>query len=93
MKFEDVFGHELQGGWPVLRAIVPCAVAEGGPVVKEGINPDIDDLIGVPWHRNTPRDLRPGDGEVLQAEFNHLARFVEARLGNNPSWMGIKVRK
>ncbi len=40
---------------------------DGGGVVEQRVEPDVDDLRGVPRHRDSPVEARPGDGQVLQA--------------------------
>ncbi len=43
-----------------------AAVADGGHVVGEGVEPDVDDVLGVAGDGDAPLEAGAGDGEVVE---------------------------
>ena len=54
-------------------------VRERGQVVDERVDPDVDDLLLVPGHRDAPVDAGPADGDVVEALLDERQRLVVAR--------------
>ncbi len=71
MEPEDLLADHVEVGRPVLRAIarvgILLAETERGRIVEERVDPDVDDVPFVAGHRNAPGEVRPRDGDVLQA--------------------------
>jgi hypothetical protein len=90
VEAEDVLADEvgdtaLVARGPVARdeGLVAAPEAEGGEVVRQGVEPDVDDVPRVARERNPPLDGRARDGEVLQPGADEGADLVEARLGED----------
>src|SRR5262249_53588282 len=52
-------------------------------VVDQSIDPDVDDLILVPWDRHAPGLARSRETEVLQTALDEAARLVVAEVRPN----------
>jgi len=38
----------------VIVGVVFLTVAQGRRIVEQGVNPDIDDMLGIRWHWHSP---------------------------------------
>ena len=56
MEADDVLANEMEVGRPVLAELgfIIGAVAQGGQVIDQSIDPHIGDMLGVEGQRNTP---------------------------------------
>ncbi len=62
---EDVLADHVDVRRPAPReGHLVRAVAGGREVVREGIEPDVGDVVGVPRQRDPPVEVRPADREV-----------------------------
>ena len=56
MKAYDVFSYQMHIGWPVpfhqVRLIIE--ITQGLQIIRQRINPDIDDMLRIKVNRNTP---------------------------------------
>ncbi len=71
MEADDLLAYEVEVGGPVVLELlllgwVVGAVAEGGHVVGEGVEPDVDDVLLVVGHGDAPLEAGAGDGEVFE---------------------------
>lgn len=89
VKPEDILGDDVMIGWPVLAAIVGI---DGGEVVKQGIDPDINRLLWVAGHRDAP-SAGPGtrDGDIVETLIDAREDFVFTCLGLNEGRMRFDV--
>ena len=56
--------------------------AQGGGVVEQGIDPDVDDVLGVEVDGDAPLETSTGDAEVLQARIDEVVHhLVDAGTG------------
>ncbi len=85
---QNVLSDELDVGRPELLVAghVPV-VADGRDVVVEGVEPDVDRMLGVARHGDAPLDGRPGDAEVLEPAADEARDLVEAAL--RPDELGV----
>src|SRR6185503_2897515 len=58
--------------------------AEGGDVVRERVDPYIEDVVGLLRDGNPPLHARPRDAEVLEPLLYHAEDLVLPRLGPDP---------
>jgi len=75
MEPDDLLAHEMHVGGPVFVQIVIAVVfeAQGGHVVKEGVDPYIDHMARVKVHRHAPGEAGPGHAQVLQTGIDEVA--------------------
>ena len=67
---EDVLADDVQVGRPELFKLLGRAVgvvADGGDIVVEGVQPDVDDMLRVEVNRDAPFKGSAADAEVLEA--------------------------
>jgi hypothetical protein len=76
----------MSAGQNFLKFRVPV-VADARDVVVEGVEPDVDRVLGVARHGDTPLDCRPGDAQVLEPAADEARDFVEAAL--RPDEFGV----
>ena len=67
VEADDLLAYEVEVGGPVLFEFgdvggVFAAVTEGGHVVGEGVEPDVDDVLGVVGNGDSPLEAAAGDG-------------------------------
>ena len=56
--------------------------AEGGGVVEQGVDPDVDDVLGVEVDGDAPLETSTGDAEVLQTRIDEVVHhLVDAGTG------------
>ena len=92
VKADDVLPDEVEPlGGPLPVALVGLSVvgkAERRDVVAEGVDPDVEDVIGLLGNGNPPLHPGPADGEVLEALADHAQDLVLSRLGPNEEPVG-----
>ena len=82
VEAQDVLADEVVcRGHHVREALLVGAVADGGDVVDERVEPDVEDVALVPRARDAPVDRRAGDRDVLQALADDAERLVALALG------------
>ena len=84
MEPDDLLAHEVYIGRPELLQIVIAVIlkAQGGHVVKEGIDPHVDHVARVKVHGHAPGEAGPGDAQVLQAGLDEVVdHFVDPAPG------------
>ena len=71
VEADDVLADEVEVRRPELlvlvRGIAVRVIADSRDIVRQGVQPDIDGLVGVEGDRNAPLDGGSGNAEVLQA--------------------------
>ncbi len=82
VEAQDVLADEVNAlgpfGWSQNSAVVRVvrgAEAERGDVVRERVEPDVDDVARVPRKRDPPLHLRARDGEVVQPALHERDDF------------------
>ena len=98
MKAKNVFSDDVRdrlGGLPELVVERGFAFfgwsAERAHVVHQGVEPDVDDVLGVVGHRDTPAEARPRDRQIAQPLFDERLHFVETRFGLHEIRMRLVV--
>ena len=71
VEADDLFADEVEVGGPVLFELCGvfggvAAVSDGGHVVGEGVEPNVDDVGLVARDGNAPLEAGAGDGEVFK---------------------------
>ena len=71
VEAHDLLADKMHVGGPE-RLVVAVGVlivheAQGGGVVEQGVDPDVDDVLGVEVDGDAPLEASTGDAEVLQA--------------------------
>src|SRR5664279_3725526 len=84
VEAENVLADDVDAG-PVtlVERKVAGAEPERGDVVRERVEPHVDDVPRAPREWDAPRDRRARHGEILQARLHERAHFVQARLGKD----------
>src|SRR5690606_21483239 len=72
----DVFTDQLGGGPATVELLLVHAVADGGDVVEQRLEPDVDDVLVIPRNLDAPVEAGAADGEVTQALLDELDDFV-----------------
>ena len=75
MEAEDVLADDLQIGrpvFPVQLALFVDGVAERRDIVGQRVDPDVDDVAGIEFHRYAPLEGGTADAEVLHAGFDEV---------------------
>ena len=95
VEADDVLADEMHVRRPPAPEgfVVAAPEAERRDVVRQRIEPDVDDVIGIAGPRDAPGDRRSGDGEIFQTLLHEGAHFVEAALRENELGMGAIVRE
>ena len=80
VEADDLLAHKVDVGRPefLIIGIVFRAVAHGGDVVGEGVEPDVYHVLGVKIHRDTPSEAGAGDAQVVQAVFDEVDHLILA---------------
>ncbi len=90
---EDVFGHEV--GDLALPIFLAFGVIDGGEVVAEGLDPDIDSVGVVAWHFDAPVGVVwfdfSADGDWAEALFEPAKDFVFAGFGEDLEVAGFDL--
>ena len=94
VEADDLFADEMEIGGPVFFELllvggVITAVADGGHVVGEGVEPDVDNVLFVTRDRDAPLEAGARDAEVLEAGFDEAEDLVAARLGFDTEFPGF----
>ena len=78
VELEDVLADEVEGRRPeAVGQVVPVAgEAERGDVVEQRVEPDVEDLVGIPRDRDPPLQPRARERDVLQPLGDERARLV-----------------
>ena len=80
VESDDVFADEVPVDRPLRgELLVVGAVAVGGDVVGECVEPDVGDMLFVPRQGNAPLQRLSTDREILQAAFDEAGHFVAAK--------------
>ncbi len=81
---EDVLAHHVRVGRP--RSFEPGLVdaePRRGDVVLQRVDPHVDDVLGVPRHRDAPFEAHPRQREILQTSPDERHHLVAALLGQH----------
>ena len=68
-------------------------IAEGGDVVGQSIEPDVDDVPVVPGYRNPPVERRARHGKVAEAVFHEGEDFIPLGFGLDEVGIGLDMRQ
>ena len=85
VELEDVLGEDLQARRPQLGRAVALARAEGERrvVVEQRVEPDVEDVRGIPRDLDAPGELGAAERDVVEAARDERARLVGARRGRD----------
>src|SRR3990172_10040847 len=70
-----------------LAGLASLAEADAAQVARQGIQPDVEDVVGPPyrslreWHGDSPLDAGPADREIAQPGAKKGGRLIATRLG------------
>ncbi len=88
----DVLADDVDVRRPVgPESLVVGAVADGGDVVQQGVEPDVDRLLLVERDRDSPGEPLAADRDVLEAGLTRLDDLVAAALGLDELGVGLVV--
>ena len=80
VEADDVLADDMGVGGPEFleELAVGVGIADAGDVVRQRVEPDIHDVLGVAWHFDAPVELfaRTRNGEVRQAAFDEGHDFI-----------------
>ena len=81
VELEDVLADDVVGGGPeaVGEILAGAGVAERRVVVEQRVEPDVEDVIGVPRHGHAPLQPLAAERDVLQPRGDEGQRLVVAR--------------
>ena len=90
MESRDVLADHVHAGRPDLaESLVVGAVADAGDVVEQGVEPDVDRLLGVERNLDAPGKPLARDGDVPQLGLDQVEHLVAPALGLDE----IRVRR
>ena len=70
VETHDLLADDVDAGPEFLQIVVfLVAVAQGGDIVEQGVQPDVDDVLRVEVDRDAPGEAGAAHTEVLQAAF------------------------
>ena len=78
MEAHDLLAHQVHVRGPVLieqRGIV-AAVAQGGDVVGQRVDPDVDHVLGIEVHRHAPLEGGAADAQILKARAQEVVQHL-----------------
>ena len=86
MEPDDLLADKVHVSRPdsfvVAVGVLVVHEAEGGGVVEQGVDPDVDDVLGVEVDGDAPGEAGAGDAEVLQAGIDEVVHhLVDAGTG------------
>ena len=73
------------GPEPVAEVLALAREGERAPVVDERVDPDVDDLLGVPRDRDAPALRGPADADVVEPLLDEAPRLVGRKRGSTKS--------
>ena len=80
MEADDILPDEVQVRRPVIgkaRLRIPVGVvADAGDVVRQGIEPDVNDVLVVEIHRDAPFEGRAGDAQIGKARQKEIVHHL-----------------
>ncbi len=86
---EDVLADQVDVGREGLLELGRVGpVADGGGVVEQRVDPDVDDVLRVPGDLHAPVEGRARDRQVLQALLDEADDLVAGRLGLDEAGVG-----
>ena len=94
VELEDVLADQVDRRRPELlgQVLALAGVGEGGVVVEERVDPDVDHLRLVPRHRHAPLQAGAAERDVAQAALDERERLVVAVLrGDEPGPLGVEL--
>ena len=70
----DLLSHDMHVSRPVLLVVVICIVHEShcGDIVRESVDPDVNDVLLIECYRDTPCKARPGNAEILKSRIDEV---------------------
>ena len=85
MEADDILAHQMSAGRApeLIIKIVIVKALEGGYIVDQSIEPDVDDVLVVEGNRDAPIKGGAGNTQVFQTGFNKIDHFIAAGLGSN----------
>jgi hypothetical protein len=88
MKPEDVLSYEMDIGWPeVLIAVEVPIVSNSSEVIVKGIEPDVNGVFRIIWHRDSPFHSGTSDTQILKPLFDEARDFVHPTLRADKCWI------
>ncbi len=93
MEADDVLAHEVEVRRPAVLqlGLVVRAVAQGGEVVDEGVDPHVGDVLGVEGQGHAPVEGGAADGEVVHAALHKAHDLVAADFRADELGVGLVV--
>ena len=90
MEAHDLFADHVNIGWPIpcklfLLFFIRRAEADRRAVIREGVEPHVDDMIGVVGDGHAPFEGATADGKVAQATAHESHYFIASRFRTNKS--------
>ena len=94
VEAHDFLAHQMHVGGPVFleQLVVIGAVAQGGDVIGQGVDPHIHGMLGVEVHGHAPLHAGAADAQILQAGLEEIVdHFIGALGGLDKLGMGFDV--
>ena len=92
MEAHDLLADEMQIRGPVfLEHLRIVEIADWREVVRERIEPDVDDVLRVDGHGDAPVERRAADAEVVEPLLDEVDHLVAPRDGLDEVWMILDV--
>ena len=92
MEPENVFADKVRISRPKLFEPVHVAQKPGaGQVIRQGVEPDIDHMVGVAGNGDAPVEGGSAYRQVVQPAFHEACHFVMAHLGHDESLVLFQV--
>ena len=85
MKPDDVLADDVHVGRPILleRFTVLIGKPDAGDVVRQRVDPDIHDVLGIAGYRHAPIERCARHGKILEPAAHEALHLVRPRLGSD----------
>ena len=93
VEAHDLFANHVHAG-PIFFVLagVCLAVSEGGDVVGQRVEPDVDHVLGIVRHRDAPGERAAADRKIAQAAAHKRQHFVAPRFRTDEVWLlGVEL--
>ena len=94
MEPGDVLADDVHARRPdACETLFVGPIADSGDVVEQGVEPDVDRLVGVEGNLDAPGKPLAGDGDIPELGFDQVEHLVAPALGLDEFRMSRVVRQ
>ena len=94
MEAHDLLADEVDVGWPILLEFLRIVQeADRRQVIRQGVEPNVDDMIGCDRHGDAPVERRARDAQVFKPLLDEVDHLVAPRDGLYEVGILLNVRE